>query len=96
MVEEVGVGTKRKHSGGNRIGSDGGYPSADIIMVQDLSSEQNKTPNNDPQEHSIVKYSFKICSCNNKSILADKLKKSQKRGFNFFFFFFLYQYSHTA
>ena len=62
MVEEVGAGNKRKHSGGNRIGSDGSHPSADTIMVQDSSSEQNKTPNNDPQEPSIAKYSIKLCS----------------------------------
>ena len=82
IVEEVGAGTKRKHFGGNRIGSDGGHPSADTIIVQDSSSEQNKTSNNDPQEPSIAKYSIKLCSCKNKSILVDKLKKSQKRGFN--------------
>ena len=82
MVEEVGAGTERKHSGGNWIGSDGGHPSADTIMVQDSSSEQNKTPNNNPQEPSIAKYSFKLCSCKNNSVLSDKLKKSQKRGFN--------------
>ena len=82
MVEEVSAGTKRKHCGGNRIGSDGGHASADTIMVQDSSSEENKIPNNDPHEPSIAKYSFKLCSCKNKSILADKLKKSQKRGFN--------------
>ena len=35
MVEEVGSGTKRQHSGGKRIGSDGGHPSSDTIMVQD-------------------------------------------------------------
>ena len=82
MVEEVGTGTKRKYSGGNQIGSNGGHPSADTITVQDSSSEQNKTPNNDPREPSIAKYSFKLCSCKTKSILADKLKKSQKRSFN--------------
>ena len=82
MVEEVSTGIKRKHCGGNRIGSDGGHPSADTIMVQDSSSEENKTLNNAPQEPSMAKYSFKLCSCKNKSSLADKLKKSQKRGFN--------------
>ena len=82
MVEEVGTGTKRKHSGGTRIGSDSGHPLVDTIMVQDSSREQNKTPNNDPQEPSIAKYSFKLSSCKDKSMLADKLKKLQKRGFN--------------
>ena len=48
MVEDVGAGTKRKHSGGNRIGSDGSHPSAETIVVQDSSSEQNTILNNDP------------------------------------------------
>ena len=75
IVEEVGTGTKRK-PGGNRLGSDGGHPLADTIIVQDLSREQDKTVNNDLEKPPTAKYSFKLCFCKNKAILAYKLKKS--------------------
>lgn len=42
----------------------------------------DKIDNNDLEEPSVAKYSYKLYSCKNQMILEDKLKNSLKRGFN--------------